>query len=93
MNEPRRNPNRSRRSRGPKRGAAQDLWRPVPLPEPPEPIKPASDPRALLASLGPLPLRDQSAAAESYLGAVVERAAALAAALAASAGVLVEPDD
>jgi hypothetical protein len=68
-----------------------DLWQPVPaLPEP-SPIEPSLDPRALLRSLGDPPLAGQGAVAEHYLGAVIDRAAALATALAAAAGLLAEP--
>ena len=58
----------------------------------PEPIIPAADPTALLRSLGDPPLQGQGAVAEHYLAAVVERAAGLATALAATAGLLADPD-
>lgn len=68
-----------------------DLWQPVPgLPDP-VPIEPANDPRMLVRSLGDPPLAGQGAVAEHYLGAVVDRAAGLATALAAAAGLLAEP--
>ena len=98
MNPPRRRPqqNQGRQNRNQQRqrprNQQQDLWRPVPqLPEP-APITPVSDPTALLRSLGDPPLQGQGAVAEHYLGHVVERAANLAAALAASAGLLGSPD-
>jgi hypothetical protein len=71
-----------------------DLWRPVPEPAPPEPIAPTPDPTTLLRSLGTPPLPGHGATAEHYLAAVVERAAGVAVALAASAGLLAdtEPD-
>lgn len=79
-----------RRGGGPKPG---DIWRPVPrLPEP-SPITPAKDPTALLRSLGDPPLPGQGQVAEHYLAAVIERAAVVATALAASAGVLASGDD
>jgi len=86
-----RNPsrNRKRRNRKPK---PLDLWRPVPQLPAPEPITPAGDPTALLRSLGDPPLQGQGAVAEHYMAAVVERAAALATALAATAGLLAEGD-
>jgi len=69
------------------------LWRPVPqLPEP-TPVVPAADPTVVLRSLGDLPLQGQVAVAEHYVAAVVERAAALATALAASANLLGMPGD
>ena len=65
-----------------------DIWRPVPILPDPEPIRPSNDPTAVLRSLGDPPLPGQGAVAEHYLAAVVERAAVLATALAASAGLL-----
>ena len=82
--------NRNRRSQKPK-AKPQDLWRPVPQLRDPEPIEPAADPTALVRSLGDPPLPGQGAVAEHYLAAVVERAAGLATALAAAAGVLAQP--
>jgi hypothetical protein len=72
-----------------------DIWRPVPVLPDPEPIRPAADPTAVLRSLGDPPLPGQGAVAEHYLAAVVERAAVLATALAASAGLLAtgDPED
>lgn len=93
MNQPRRKPQQGRRRGGGGGGKPKslDIWRPVPhLPEP-EPVRPASDPTALLRSLGDPPLPGQGAVAEHYLAAVVERAAGLATALAASAGLLSMP--
>jgi hypothetical protein len=69
------------------------LWDAVAPLGPPEQIQPALDPTAVIASLGPPPLRGTSSAAEHYLAAVVERAAALATALAASAQLLADPDN
>jgi hypothetical protein len=65
-----------------------ELWRPVPQLPDPDPITPSTDPTALLRSLGDPPLPGQGAVAQHYLGAVVERAAGLATALAAAAGLL-----
>jgi hypothetical protein len=67
-----------------------DMWRPVAQLDEPEPITPANDPTALLRSLGDPPLQGQGAVAEHYLAAVVERAAGLATALAAAAGLLAD---
>ena len=58
---------------------------------PAEKVAPAPDPTALIRSLGDPPLRFHEA--DHYLAAVVERAAALAAALAASGGLLASPAD
>jgi hypothetical protein len=73
--------------------AGVDLWRPVPELAEPDPIVLVADPTALLRSLGDPPLQGQGAVAEHYLAAVVERAAGIAAALAASADLLADPDD
>jgi len=87
---------RRRQQSGRRRGGGGqkpgDIWRPVPrLPEP-SPITPAKDPTALLRSLGDPPLPGQGQVAEHYLAAVIERAAVVATALAASAGVLASGD-
>jgi hypothetical protein len=82
-------PRRNVRGRNPR----TELWRSVPPAPEPEPIRPAVDPTALVRSLGPPPLPGQTAYAEHYLAAVVERAAAMAGAVAAAAGVIAEQDD
>ena len=73
--------------------APTDLWQPVPALPDPAPIEPALDPRALIRSLGDPPLAGQGAVAGHYLGAVVDRAAALATALAAASGLLADDVD
>ena len=65
-----------------------ELWRPVAQLPPPAPIRPVGDPTAFIHSVGDPPLQGQGAVAEHYLAAVIERAAGLASALAASAGLL-----
>ena len=82
---------RGSRGRNP-RNHVKSLWQSVPRPDAVEPIKPAPVPTALLESLGSPPLRGHAAAADHYIAAVVERAAAVATALAASAGVLADAD-
>lgn len=67
------------------------LWRPVPQLPDPTPVVPATDATVVLRSLGDLPLQGQVAVAEHYVAAVVERAAALATALAASVDLLGTP--
>ncbi len=86
-NGPRKKSNRRRSGSKPKR---PDLWRPVPQLADPAPILPAGDPTTLLRSLGDPPLQGQGAVAEHYLAAVLERAAGLATALAAAAGLLAD---
>ncbi len=83
---------RGRRKSG-TRGA--DLWRPVAPLEDPKPIIPATDPAAVVRSLGTPPLQGHGALVDYYLATVVERAAGVAVALAATAGLLgeVEPED
>jgi len=99
VNEPRKggsNRNRRRKKSGNAGGANQrnvDLWQPVPALPDPEPIVPATDPRMTVRSLGDPPLAGQGAVAEHYLGAVLDRAGALATALAAAAGLLADPAD
>ena len=90
MNQPR------KRSGGRRRGGQKakpvDLWRPVPPLPDVVPIEPAADPTALLRSIGPPPLRARSDVAGAYLVNVAERAAGMATALAAAAGLLADPN-
>jgi hypothetical protein len=65
-----------------------EFWRAAPEPPEPPDILPAQDPTALLRSMGPPPLPGQQNVALPYLEAVVQRAAILATALAASADLL-----
>jgi hypothetical protein len=81
---------RRRQARKPK---PVDMWRPVPPLHEPQPIVPASDPTALLRSLGDPPLQGPGGGAAIAIAAVVDRAAGLATALAAAGGLLAEPDD
>lgn len=92
MSPPRAKQSGSRRSGSPRPPKPGDLWRPVPqLPEPDE-IEPATDPTALLRSLGDPPLPRNSIVAGRYFTTVVERAAAMATALAASVDLLADTD-
>lgn len=95
MNEPRRKQGgkNRRRGNGGNKPRPVDLWQPVPALADPVPIQPATDPRMLVRSLGDPPLAGQGAVAEHYIGAVVDRAAGLATALAAAAGLLAEPSE
>ena len=91
-NGPRRNGRQQpRRSGRPAEASPADFWKAAPNPGLPAPITPASDPTALLRSLGRPPL-DQNGA-DRYLAAVAERAAGLATALAAVSGLLANTDD
>jgi hypothetical protein len=69
------------------------MWRPVPATPPPERITRCENPTALIESLGPPPLRAETATAEHYLAAVIDRASTLASALAASADLLAPTDE
>jgi len=84
---------RRRRPRQQSPATPIDLWRPVPQLPAAEPITPVLDPTALLRSLGRPPLLGHSETAEHYFAALIERAAALATALAASAGLLAQTED
>jgi hypothetical protein len=88
---PDRKPSTNRRRR-PKRKPAIDLWRDVPAAPAPGVVRPASDPTAMLRSLGDPPLTGQSVMAGRYMAAVVQRAAGLATALAAAGGLLEEDE-
>jgi len=79
---------RGRRRTGSGGGRPNDLWRQTPALDFPQPIIPAKDPAAVLRSLGTPPLQGHGALVDYYLATVVERAAGVAAALAATAGVL-----
>jgi hypothetical protein len=85
-------PTKSQKRRRSKKSKGFDVWRSGSALPDPEPIVPLRDPTALLRSLGDPPLQGQSQVAQHYLGAVVERAAGLATALAAAAGLLASPD-
>ena len=90
MSRPRR-PNQTRRPQQ-KRPNAVDIWRdPGKLPDI-EPIKVVDEPGSLLRSLGDPPMFDGGGAADAFVE-VIERAAAIAAALALSADVLAETTD
>jgi hypothetical protein len=86
-------PNRKKQRRRKPNKKPQDMWRSVPAGDAPEPILPSTNPTALLTSLGTPPLPGQGAAAEHYIATVIERAAAVATALAASADLLASPTD
>jgi hypothetical protein len=80
-----------RRPQGKSSGVV-DIWRSgAPLPDL-EPIEVAQDVRALIRSLGEPPMNGHSGA-EHYFEAVIERAAAIAIALAFSADLLAGDDD
>jgi hypothetical protein len=71
--------------------AVIDIWHePAPLPDL-KPVSPASDPTALLRSLGEPPFTGTTDVALRF-AIVIERAAALASALALSADLLVDAD-
>ena len=80
------------RANGSRPAPKADLWRdPEPLPEL-QPIAASRDATALLRSPGEPPMNGAIEAGYTF-GAVVERAAGIAAALAFSAGLLADPID
>ena len=89
---PRRNNRQPRRNGQDALARPEDFWRAVPEPAVPGDITPAGDPTALLRSLGPPPLPDQTGA-DRTVAAVVARASALATALAAAADILATDED
>jgi hypothetical protein len=70
-----------------------EFWRAAPEPPEPPDIVPAEHPTALLQSMGTAPLPGQAQVANHYMEAVVQRAAILATALAASADLLEDAPD
>ena len=96
MNAPRRNQSQQRRPVRPTTSAVTpksvDLWRPVSQLPDAEPIVVTNDPTLLLRSLGDPPLMGRSVVAGHYIATVIERAAGLATALAASADLLAVPE-
>ena len=68
-----------------------EFWRTPPKAAAPAPITPATDPTALMRSLGRPPL--DHAGADRYLGTVAQRAAGLAVALAVAADILAGGDE
>jgi hypothetical protein len=89
---PRRGNNNQTRRPPAKRAAPIDVWRvPGELPDI-DPIAVPPDAGALLRSLGDPPMLDGSTA-NKYFTTVVQRAAVIAAALALSADLLLEPLD
>ena len=94
---PRRNNNKQARRNGQggqSRPAAEptpaEFWRIAPKAAAPARITPASDPTALVRSLGRPPLDHPGA--DRYLASVAQRAAGLATALAVAADILVTTD-
>ncbi len=92
MNHPQRTRTNQRRQPSGKRPVPVDIWRkPGPLPDL-EPITVPPEPGALLRSLGDPPMVHGTAAAH-YFTSVIERAVAIAAALALSANLLADHED
>lgn len=93
MNQPKRKRSNQRRPQQAKRPTRVNVWRtPDPLPDV-EPIAVPHEVGALLRSLGDPPTIGGSAAPGHYFNAVIERAAAIAVALALSADLLAHPLD
>ena len=92
MSQPRRKPNRSRRAPA-RRPDPVEFWRTGPPLADAASVRLAEDPTVVLRSLGPPPVAGHDAEAERALALVLVRAAGLAAALGASAGLLEPTDD
>lgn len=82
---------RSKRRRQ-KKAKPVDLWRPVPQLPDPVPIQPTPDPGMVIRSLGSPPLQGQGSQAEHAFELVARRASIMATALAATAGLLADPE-
>ena len=92
MSQPRRKPNRSRRSQA-RRPDPIEFWRTGPGLGDAPPVHLAEDPTVVLRSLGAPPVAGHDVEAERSLAVVLVRAAGLAAALGASVGLLEQPGD
>jgi hypothetical protein len=92
MNQPHRKRPKQRRTAQPQRPTPVDIWRTVDALPDIEPITIPDDVGALLRSLGDPPIAG-GVIASHYFTAVIERAAAVAAALALSAQLLAQPTD
>ena len=91
-------PRRRGRKKGGRKGNAPqplELWKSHPEPPDVELVAPASDPGAVIRSLGTPPLTGQAAVADQYLELAARKSAATATALAKAAGLLGgdEPED
>jgi hypothetical protein len=85
---------RRKRSRGRKQVAPAEFWGDPDAQRDEVPrVAAAEDPTSMVRSLGPAPLSGRENVAEHYFAAVYERAAALAGALAATSGLLDEPEE
>jgi hypothetical protein len=69
-------------------GSGSDFWGSSSTADPAETIRMSDDPAAMVRSLGPPPLPGHEQAAEAYFAVVYDKAAALAAALAAASNLL-----
>ena len=87
----RKSPARSKTAR--RAAAAADFWGTEPYQVEVPRIRRSDDPSAVVRSLGQPPLPGRDAVAPHYYEAIYEKAAGVAAALAATAGLLVTDDD
>lgn len=73
--------------------APAEFWRSAPEPPEPADIVRSDHPTALVLSMDTPPLPGQGSVADHYFAAVIERAAVLATALAASADLLADENE
>ena len=86
----RRKPTKANAQAAKKRGAGVEFWGRQPTDDDldPDEIVPATDPSAMVRSLGAVPLPSREHVAEHYFVSVYDKAAGLATALAAAADLL-----
>lgn len=89
----RRRKSRKGSTRQSKAAPPAEFWRAAPDPPAPEVIEPSDHPTALIESMSTPPLPGQAAVAGPYFAKVVERAAMVATAIAASAELLDGDED
>ena len=79
---------RGSRSKSKKQASTRNFWGAEPEPVEPVVIRPSVEPSAMVHSLGPAPLAGRENVSEHYFTVVYDKAAALATALGAAAGLV-----